>query len=312
MSSPFTPTAEVPPPAGPEHLRVRVNDELVIDAGTCEPVSRGDGQELWLRPPQTTLFHQVLDYLRSKPDPRGRKAGTAIGRAGAAASALVLRWGSYLCVLADRDKPLWSAAGSDAVSCISDEEMARINIEASAALAEWVDLYREHPKHYLEFVERAVTYLPMSRKTSTARFAPFAALADPAFVALLVGAAGPEVRVRIQLEAERSPSRLFANALVNVAWRNGPVESIHAGIFGGVPLDRRRITPDDEQRLMRFASDGLALGMRVCQLLTEEQPRRSWAEQVLPYGLADLLGITPSRWTLTEATPEVWLPTGGS
>lgn len=312
MFSPSAPTPEVPPPAGPERLRVRVNDELVIDAGTCEPVSRGDNTELWLRPPQTTLFHQVLDYLRSKPDPKGRKAGSAIGRAGAAAGALVLRWGSYLCVLADRDKPLWSAAGSDGVSCISDGEMARINIEASAALAEWVDLYREHPKHYLELVERAVTYLPMPRKTSIARLTPFTVLADPAYVALLVRAVGQEQRVRVQLEAERRPSRLFANALVNVAWRNGPVERIHAGIFGGFPLDRCRITPDNEQRLMRFASDGLALGMRICQLFAEEHPRRPWAEQVLPYGLANLFGITPSRWTLTEATREVWLPTGGS
>jgi hypothetical protein len=31
-------------------------------------------------------------------------------------------------------------------------------------------------------------------------------------------------------------------------------------------------------------------------------------EQVLPYGLAEMLLITPSRWTLTEATREVRLP----
>jgi len=39
------------------------------------------------------------------------------------------------------------------------------------------------------------------------------------------------------------PSRLFANALVNVAWRNGPVEDLHAGSFHGYPLAQRRVTP---------------------------------------------------------------------
>ena len=73
-----------------------------------------------------------------------------------AAAAVVLRWGSYLAVLLDREKPVWSEALSPSTSCISDEEMARINIEASAA-----------------------------------------------------------------------------NALVNTAWRNGPVENVHAGGYQG-------------------------------------------------------------------------------
>ena len=60
-----------------------------------------------------------------------------VGREGVAATVLVLRWGSYLAVLLDRDKPLWSAVRSQGISRISDEEVARINIEASAALAEW-------------------------------------------------------------------------------------------------------------------------------------------------------------------------------
>jgi hypothetical protein len=46
------------------------------------------------------------------------------------AAALVLRWGSYLAVLLDRDKPAWSGPRGK-MSRISDGEMARINIEAS-------------------------------------------------------------------------------------------------------------------------------------------------------------------------------------
>ena len=103
--------------------------------------------------------------------------------------------------------------------------------------------------------------------------------------------------------------RALANALVNTAWRNGPVESVHAGSVQGYPLAQRRVTPAEERGLMRFASAGMALGMTVCLQLATERPRRSWPEQVLPFGLAEILLITPSRWTLTEASRKVRLPT---
>jgi hypothetical protein len=112
----------------------------------------------------------------------------------------------------------------------------------------------------------------------------------------------------VRADAERYPSRILANALVNTAWRNGPVENIHAGNFRGYPLDQRRMTPAEERDLMAFASERLALGMTVCLQLATEQPRRPWSDQVLPYGLAEMLLITPSRWTLTESSRDVRLP----
>lgn len=45
-----------------ERLRVRVNDDLVLAAGTCEDVSGPHGPERIVHPPATTLFHQVLAY----------------------------------------------------------------------------------------------------------------------------------------------------------------------------------------------------------------------------------------------------------
>ena len=128
-----------------DELWVRVNDELVLDAGTCEEVSGPRGPERLIRSPQTTLSQQVLAYLHAKPDPPRRPSGSMVGREGVAATALALRWGSYLAVLLDRDKPVWPEVRSASTSRISDEEMARINIEASAALATWIDLYREDP-----------------------------------------------------------------------------------------------------------------------------------------------------------------------
>ena len=158
-----------------ERLRVRVNDDLVLDAGTCTEVVGARGPERLIRPPKITLFHQVLDYLRAKPDPPARASGSAIGREGVAAAALVLRWGSYLAVLLDPDKPLWPAARADGVSRISDEEMARINVGASAALAEWIDLVRADgdSRLYTALVDRAVSSLPMPTKTVQLKLGPF-------------------------------------------------------------------------------------------------------------------------------------------
>ncbi|MGH7730217.1 MAG: hypothetical protein ACRENJ_03105, partial [Candidatus Eiseniibacteriota bacterium] len=72
----------------------------------------------------------------AKPDPPVRPSGSAAGREGVAAAAVVLRFGSHLAVLLDRDKPLRPAAQTKGASRISDAEMAHVNIEASAALAE--------------------------------------------------------------------------------------------------------------------------------------------------------------------------------
>ena len=297
-----------------EQLRVRVNDELVLDAGTCEEASGPDGPEQLIRPPETTLVHQVLAYLRAKPDPPARPRGSAAGREGVAAAAVVLRWGSYVAVLLDRDKPVWTAAARpDGTSRISDQEMARINIEASAALAEWIDLCRAHDggRLYARIVDRAVAYLPIPSRAPKVKDGPLAALADPHTGAQLVGASDPARVARVRADAERHPSRLLANALVNIAWRNGPVENIHAGRSRDYPLGQRRVTPVEERALMRFASDGMAMGMTVCLKLAMEQPRRPWAEQVLPFGLAHMRLVTPSGWTLRETSREVRLPPPG-
>lgn len=137
-------------------LQVRVNDELVLDAGTYEEVPGPRGPEWLLHPPETTLSHRVLSYLEAKLDPPKRPSGSMVGREGVTAAALCLRWGSHLAVLLDRDKPGWPEVRTRTTGRISDEEMARINIEASAALAEWIDLYRADPggRRYTQLVNR--------------------------------------------------------------------------------------------------------------------------------------------------------------
>lgn len=61
-------------------LHVQVNDEFVLDAGVCEENSAPHGTERLILPPETTLFEQVLAYLRAKPDPPRWTSGSAVGR----------------------------------------------------------------------------------------------------------------------------------------------------------------------------------------------------------------------------------------
>jgi hypothetical protein len=283
-------------------VRVRVNDDLILDVGTSEADSKGNDA---LRAPEVTLFRQLLVYLENKPEPIRPGAGSYASRDGVAATAMVLRWGSYLCMLLDRTKPVWPLARAADVSCIADQEMARINIEASAALAEWIDIRRRDLKLYSRLVDRAIAYLPMPAKAARPKFAPFMALASPDVATKLVEATHPDRLARARLDVERSASRVLANALVNVAWRNGPVEDIHAGPFRGYPRDRRRITPAAERTLLRFASERFASGLTLCDQFIAEQPSRPWHEQVLPYALAELLGITPSNWTLSDLSRDI-------
>jgi hypothetical protein len=285
-------------------LRVRANEDLVLDAGAWTV----DGPELVIHPPRVTLFLQVLAYLRTKADPPASATGATVADEGTAAAAVVLRWGSYLAVLADSAKPVWAEARSPGASRISDSEMARINIEASAALSDWVDVCRETPRVYEKLVARALAYLPLPRVKPRSVRSNFEMLAMPEFAATVAGAVYADRLAAVRAEAESHPSRILANALVNTAWRNGPVEDVHAGAFRGYPLDHRRVTIAEERTVMGFAADRLTMGISVCRQLALERPPHTWPEQVLPYGLATAMRITPSRWTLTESTREVRLP----
>lgn len=298
--------------SAPEQLRVRVSDDLVLDAGECRIVEGPDGLERIVQPPRTTLFRQLINYLKAKPAPRDRPSGTFISREGVAAAAVTLRWGSYLAVLADRNKPVWREVRSPEASRISDDEMARINIESSAAMAEWIDLFREDAVGYASLVNKAVSYLPMPRKISKPNHVPpeellpstFAAIGRAAERAIFLQSRRSAIEQHLRSDVEHHPNRMLANALINAAWRMGPVENLHGGESRGYPLNKCRVTPKDVRELLGFASDRMARGMDVCHLLKE--PTNSWPEQVLSYLALQPL-IVPSNWSLTESSREIRL-----
>ena len=294
------------------HLRINVNPELVLDAGYWEQVELDGEPQRIVHPPGQTLFCQLLDYLERSPV-QGEDSYATSKYQALAATNVCLRWGSYLAVLADRHKPLdphLKMADYAAISHLADGEMARINIEASAALAHWIDLWREDFSHYQLLVNRALSLLPMTRKTLTGwpERTPFWAVTAQAE---LIQHRMDEVKADISLaerlkEVELYPTRVFANALVNYSWRNNDIEDIHAGRGGDYSLSHRRIRPADERRLFRATALRMREGIVTLQSLLEAPGE--WSQKIAPYHFVPDLLITPTHWTLTEETIEFSLP----
>lgn len=286
-------------------LKIRVNDELVLDAGHWKETSEGRQ----IRCPEKPLITQLLEYLGSKPEPDNRPS-LGIGPQTVAAMAVCLRWGSYFAVLADQDKPVWSETRNTELSQIHDGEMARINIEASSALATWIELIRFHPEVYRRLARIALQQLPMTRKTTKMIKDPphLIALANPQIADRLANAVDSKILDIARTEVQKAPSRVLANGIINFAWRNGPVEDIHAGQLSDYPLTHRRITPMQEKRLMAKTAGLMAQGLTAVFTLLREIGPRSWPERVLPFQLVPYWMVTPKNWSMDKLTADVLLP----
>lgn len=298
-------------------LTVPVDTEFTVDAGTWEERPRDGTTMRVIYPPHVPIFQQTVEYLNQKPDPG--PAGTATTNLGIVA--LCLRWGSYLAVLLDRTKPLWQNPGGE-YGRIEDSEMARINIEITAALAWWIELYRSDAHTASAIANKAARFLPMTRKTAPAtrrahdELLPLYAAtrltmdilwglreATPAIV---------ELFDRRMTEIRAHPDRVLANCLINRCYRNGEIEQLHGGPGAPdvLPLTRRRITPTEERWFIAAVSEKIAHAVTVIWILHDS--RRPWVEAVAPFHLLDLMmplgGLyTAPDWSLTEQDREVWL-----
>jgi hypothetical protein len=99
--------------------------------------------------------------------------------------------------------------------------------------------------------------------------------------------------------------RVIANTITHVAFRNGPVENIHAGRFQGYGLNQRRVLPKAEKAIIRHAQSGFSAGLKVADSMKYGDAWPPPAERVLPF-LHGLVG--PSRWSHTELSRPVDLP----
>jgi hypothetical protein len=286
-------------------LQVPVADSLILDGGTWKHTEQQGWLIATVTPPSVPMFQQVVAYLETKPVPRGgnfRRADEA-----RAAVAVCLRWGSYFAVLADAARPDAPDIADEPVSHIDDAEMARMNIEISAALAWWLTLRGADDRRYWDLVHRALEYLPTGPKTVRPLLHGdrLLACAMPEMAAH-VRRTWPAERMEGDLAtAEEHSVRIIANTITHVAWRNGPVENVHAGQCHGYDLDRRRVLPKAEKAIIRQAQSGFSTGLKVADLLTYDNAWPPPAERVLPF-MHGLIG--PSRWSLTDSNRMAELP----
>jgi hypothetical protein len=295
-------------PELPSHgvLRVRAAEDLELDGGTWKHTGVQEG---WLiatvTPPSVPMFQQVVEYLETKPVPRGgnfRRADEA-----RAAVAACLRWGSYFAVLADSARPDALDIADEQVSHIDDAEMARMNIEISAALAWWLTLRGEDDRRYWDLVHRTLEYLPTGPKSvqPLAYGDRLLACTMPEMAAHVRNSWPPDRVDRDLGIAATYGVRVIANTITHVAWRNGPVENVHAGRFQGYDLDRRRVLPKAEKAIIRHAQGGFSTGLEAADYLKCNDAWPPPAESALPF-MHGLVG--PSRWSVTASSRVVEIP----
>lgn len=305
-------------------IYIHVTPSCTLHAGWWEQLKGEDGDPYRIiHPPEQSLFEQVLSHIETLIEPSTQNVPTSLSLNDhvRALLAICLRWGSYFAVVTDTEKPVWPGAKRTANSLISDAEMARINIEASAALEQWIDIMRSDYTYYCTLV-RATHHLPLSvrhihippdGRERHLKWMLFSRciryLGTPQERAQLINAQSEETWSKTMRKAvSATPTRLLANGLINTCWRNGTsIENIHAGKANTLPLLYRRLTPQQERNLLREAGEMFMVALEVIFGLLHEQGEVNWETQVLPFALYPLLFQLPSHWSVTEKTRKVIL-----
>lgn len=275
------------------HVRVR---DVELDLGHVE--REGNGGRLVS--PKPSQFDQLLAALERMPTKRVR--APTLGQEARAAVGACLRWGSYLALLMDEARPLAPTATIPGTSRVSDREMARINIEASANLARWLEIAHREPERYARLVSAAET-LPL----------PPSPRAHPEILTRMVQPKVLELGAMLAAQApadaedvKRSPLRSLANTFVHTCWRNGgPIEDLHAGSADRVRLGERRFTSDETRLLTRDAIARFTDAIQAFRLLDLEWDSPRFPQYVIAYRLMPFVGAP--GWTTTEDSRSIAL-----
>jgi hypothetical protein len=283
-----------------------VENDFVLDAGTrLQTLDENKRSVTRVTPPGVPMFRQVVDHLEAKPRPAD--GYVRLADEARATVAVCLRWGSYFAALVDASRPFSPNAWDENTSQIADDEMARMNIEISAAIQWWLTLKGSDEQRYTQLVQRALTYLPLGRKTVTRspegdvlRECSTAAMAAAVRHAWHVEHLERDLRL-----AGTHGARAIANTITLLSWRNGPVENVHAGRRFGHRFNERRVLPQDEKAIIRQAQNVLHAALNAVEHMAFDGAWPPPPERVLPFMRPF---CHPSDWSYTEQSRIVELP----
>lgn len=274
-------------------LRARTPTGLVLDLGEHRAEA---GAEI-VEPSATPLYDQLIAWLDARKPAPPWKPRDVRRLSGVATTLVCVRWSTWLARLCDPALPMWEHAGDACVSAIDDREMARMNIEASYALERWIELLRTDREHWETLAAKALHYLPLAgRRVAPARTTPILVALHPEMPAVIRGWRA-EHPGDVRPLGDRA-TRVFANAATVLAYRNGPIEDVHAGRDEGVPFDVRRVTPADEAAIMEFSGRELAVAIRLVETLVASGA--VWEEAMVPYSLPIPAWSGADEWSVEE------------
>ena len=286
--------------------RLRVTEDFVLDAGSWLQNLYEGGQPIaQIAPPPTPMFQQVAEYLDAKPLP---SAGyVRLADEARAAVAICLRWGSYFTLLADASRPFSPNVRDEQASHIDDDEMARMNIEISAAVQWWLSLKYSDEQRYAQLVQRSLAHLPLGRKmvTRSPEGDVLRGCATATMAAAVLRAWPVERLEQDLLLAKTWGARAIANTVTLLCWRNGPVENVHAGHRIGHGLNARRVLPRHEKAIIRHAQNGLNAALKAMEYMVLDAAWPPPADRVLPFMRPF---CHPSNWSYTALSRFVQLP----
>lgn len=204
------------------------------------------------------------------------------------------RYGSYVHVLtAGESYPEFRKAPG--LSRLSDSEMRRINLEFSSALAAWLSDRASEPETINRRVRAASRLLPMPWRSNKREWLQ-QGIEEHADRVLL------EVQSQVQAWHEQyHPPDLSvrgeANLIVSHAYRNGPIEDLHAGRWNrGTQIPGfQRLYAAEVNRVSRTTVEKLALLLHL----------QGQAVSALPW-LA--VPFSPRGWSETDETATVEYP----
>ncbi|MFQ5434040.1 MAG: hypothetical protein ACE5FD_04105 [Anaerolineae bacterium] len=284
-------------------LIVTVSKNLSLNAGVVTTQT----DVLSIHPPKQSLFDQLCTWLDQYPPP---SVGFNHWVLGIGATALCLKWGTYLAVLMDETKPVDPRTKQPTTSMISDEEMKRINIEASSNLARLLRLRHQNEDAFFDKLRRAYEWLPMPQRRVQRKWEPLQMI-----LGTLIGIhRAKDVPLPASAgTAVSHPYRTLANAIIQFTYRNGPVESSHAGREAAFPLDRRRFTGRQARQIIRFTAGRLSPFVSAMPLWDEHlanmSPLRLHSGQAWPERIAVLPALRryPHNWSFTESSSRIQL-----